>query len=171
MDGVYTIAANFRKYPCVEDSIRDHSAYLLGAKNGSKQRYAGLTDAKDYRTAIQIIKDGGYATDTKYVPKICDIIQRYGLDKYDSAPVDKPDTPVVSPKKYVVQAGAFKYKKNARKRLSQVKALGGEFRKAFLAISDGNYVVQTGVFDAKENAEKMAAVLEKAKIEWMIKER
>ena len=37
-DGSYvTITADFRKYPCVEDSIADHSAYLLGAMNGSKQ--------------------------------------------------------------------------------------------------------------------------------------
>ena len=47
-----TITADFRKYPCIEDSITDHSAYLLGAKNGSKLRYAGLKectqfDAKD----------------------------------------------------------------------------------------------------------------------------
>ena len=29
-DGSYvTITADFRKYPCVEDSIADHSAYLL----------------------------------------------------------------------------------------------------------------------------------------------
>jgi hypothetical protein len=32
---------------------------------------------------VQIIKDGGYATDVKYVDKVCDIIRRYGLDKYD----------------------------------------------------------------------------------------
>ena len=33
-DGTYeTITADFRKYPCIEDSIADHSAYLLGAKN------------------------------------------------------------------------------------------------------------------------------------------
>ena len=29
-------------YPCIEKSIADHSAYLLGAKNGSKLRYEGL---------------------------------------------------------------------------------------------------------------------------------
>jgi flagellum-specific peptidoglycan hydrolase FlgJ len=30
-----TITADFRKYACIEDSIADHSAYLLGAMNGS----------------------------------------------------------------------------------------------------------------------------------------
>ena len=42
-DGSYvTITADFRKYACVEDSIADHAAYLLGAMNGSRKRYEGL---------------------------------------------------------------------------------------------------------------------------------
>ena len=42
-NGAYvTVTADFRKYPSVEKSIADHSAYLLGAKNGSKLRYDGL---------------------------------------------------------------------------------------------------------------------------------
>lgn len=80
----YYKEADFRKYPCIEDSIGDHAAYLLGAKNGDALRYAGLTDCKDYKSAITLIKQGGYATDTKYVSKICNIIERFGLDKYDS---------------------------------------------------------------------------------------
>ena len=80
---LYTITADFRKYPCVEDSIADHSAYLLGAMNGSKKRYAGLQGCTDYKKAVQNIKDGGYATDTKYVSKICSIIERWNLTQYD----------------------------------------------------------------------------------------
>ena len=80
---LYYITADFRKYPCVEDSIADHSAYLLGAMNGSKLRYAGLKGEKDYKRAIQIIKDGGYATDTRYVDKICEIIERWNLKQFE----------------------------------------------------------------------------------------
>ena len=55
-DGSYvTITADFRRYSCVEDSIADHSAYLLGAKNGSKLRYEGLKGCTDYKKAVQII--------------------------------------------------------------------------------------------------------------------
>ena len=83
-DGSYvTITADFRKYPCVEDSIADHSAYLLGAMNGSKQRYADLKGCMDYKKAAQIIKDGGYATSLTYVDKLCDIISRWDLTQYD----------------------------------------------------------------------------------------
>ena len=81
---LYTITADFRKYPCIEDSIADHSAYLLGAKNGSKLRYAGLSGCKDYKKAVQIIKDGGYATSLSYVSNLCSIIERWNLTQYDT---------------------------------------------------------------------------------------
>ena len=87
-DGSYvTITADFRKYPCVEDSIADHSAYLLGAMNGSKQRYSGLKGCADYKKAAQIIKDGGYATSLTYVSKLCEIIERWNLTQYDAKAV------------------------------------------------------------------------------------
>lgn len=87
-----TITADFRKYGCVEDSITDHSAYLLGAKNGSAFRYNGLKGCTDYKKAVQIIKDGGYATSSIYVSNLCSIIERWNLTKYDAtvstAPAD-----------------------------------------------------------------------------------
>ena len=85
-DGSYvTITADFRRYGCVEDSIADHSAYLIGAKNGSNLRYDGLKGCTDYKKAVQIIKDGGYATSLKYVDKLCSIIERWKLTQYDVA--------------------------------------------------------------------------------------
>ena len=88
------ITAEFRAYDSIDESIKDHSDYLLGAMNGSKKRYAGLTDCVKYRDAIQLIKDGGYATDSKYVDKVCAIIEQYGLAKYDPAVnEEEPVTP------------------------------------------------------------------------------
>lgn len=92
-----TITADFRKYDCVEKSIADHSAYLLGAKNGSKLRYDGLKDCTDYKKAVQIIKDGGYATSPTYVENICGIIEKWNLTQFDvketsSAPADSVKT-------------------------------------------------------------------------------
>lgn len=85
-DGSYvTITADFRRYGCVEDSIADHSAYLLGAKKGSELRYDGLKGCTDYKKAAQIIKDGGYATSLTYVEKLCNIIERWNLTHYDVA--------------------------------------------------------------------------------------
>ena len=108
-DGSYvTITADFRKYPCVEDSIADHSAYLLGAMNGSKQRYAGLKGCTDYKKAAQIIKDGGYATSLTYVDKLCDIIQRWDLMQYD-VKVATPATTPVAEEKVTLSATHAKY--------------------------------------------------------------
>lgn len=84
-NGAYvTVTADFRKYPSVEKSIADHSAYLLGAKNGSKLRYDGLKGCTDYKKAVQIIKDGGYATSPDYAEKLCSIIERWNLTQYDA---------------------------------------------------------------------------------------
>ncbi len=88
----YYINADFRKYPCIEKSIADRCAYLLGAVNGSKKRYAGITKCKTYREQITLIKNGGYATDTRYIEKICNIIKKYGLDRQDSTGDTLPDT-------------------------------------------------------------------------------
>lgn len=107
-DGSYEIiTADFRKYLCIEDSIADHSAYLLGAKNGSKLRYDGLKGCTDYKKAIQIIKDGGYATDLSYVQKLCSIIERYNLTQFDA----KQDSMSTKSKK----------SKNTRKKAKRVK--------------------------------------------------
>lgn len=90
-----TITADFRKYPCIEDSISDHSAYLLGAKNGSKLRYDGLKGCTDYKKAAQIIKDGGYATSSTYVSNLCSIIEKWKLTQFDvGASTSAPDNTV-----------------------------------------------------------------------------
>lgn len=84
VDGSYeTITADFRKYSCVEDSIADHSAYLLGAMNGDKKRYEGIAEMTDYKKVAQLIKDGGYATSLTYVEKLCSIIEKWNLTLYD----------------------------------------------------------------------------------------
>ena len=79
----YYIKASFRKYPSVEKSIADHSAYLTNAMNGSSLRYKGLKGTKSYKKQLKIIKSGGYATSQTYVKDLCDVIERYDLDKWD----------------------------------------------------------------------------------------
>lgn len=110
------VTADFRVYNSVEDSIADHSAYLLNSVRGRLPRYQGLAGEKDYKKAIQIIKDGGYATDSKYVSKICNIIERFNLTKYD----------IIDSKRimYYVQAGAFNIKSNAENLVKCLKDAG-----------------------------------------------
>lgn len=79
----YTITDTFRSYSSFAQSVADHSNYLRYAKNGNKLRYKGVVGNKNYRKTIKIIKNGGYATDPQYVSKICSLIKRYNLTKYD----------------------------------------------------------------------------------------
>ena len=88
-----TITADFRKYSCIEKSIADHSAYLLGAENGSALRYAGLKGCTDYKKAFQIIKNGGYATAPDYVEKLCAIVEKWNLTQYDMKANAAPSEP------------------------------------------------------------------------------
>lgn len=117
-----TVTADFRKYPDVETSIADHSAYLLGAMNGKEKRYEGLKGCTDYRKAVQIIKDGGYATSPDYVGKLCSIIEKWGLTEHDAEETSGGGT---ADKKYyrvrkswadaASQKGAFEVLDNAKK--------------------------------------------------------
>ena len=118
-DGSYeTITADFRKYGCVEDSIADHSAYLLGAMNGSKKRYNGIAGMTDYKKVVQIIKDGEYATSLTYVENLCSVIERWNLTQYDvKESASEPEKWYRVRKTWVdakSQKGAYKVLKNAK---------------------------------------------------------
>lgn len=92
----YIITADFRKYPDILDSIKDHSCYLNGALNGNSLRYAGLSGEKNYRKAAELIKAGNYATDISYVDKLCSLIERWNLTKYDQEEHDKSNSSLVN---------------------------------------------------------------------------
>ena len=177
--GVITyIYADFRRYPCIEDSVGDHSAYLLGAKNGSALRYAGLTKCKNYRDAITLIKKGGYATDSNYVGKICNIIERYNLARYDNAtsvtPSQTNEKPPQSDSKpandkvdtqtpqveYRVQYGSYNDINNARRMVSiaQDKNLPATLS------NYGTWVAQAGRFYDQTKAKELARKIAEAKL-------
>lgn len=166
-----TVKADFRKYPCIEDSIKDHSAYLLGAMNGSKKRYEGLLNCKNYLEAITLIKNGGYATDPNYVAKISSIIQRYNLDRYDKEAAPKEETTTQAPK-YIIQCGVFKSKKNAEALVKSLKdagfhaamEIGGRYRVVSARKKDGK------PFSSKSTAVKRCKKLHDANFAAIVKE-
>lgn len=171
----YYVWADFRAYPCIENSIQDHSLYLLGAMNGTKLRYSGILNCKNYREQIQLIKNGGYATDINYVSKICNIIERFNLARYDSevgkstnSQSDKVETPIISGNAptYVVQAGAYSIRKNSEIQLKKVKKLVPD---AFVTFDGTNYRVQAGAFSVKRNAQKRVDLLKKNGIDAIVR--
>lgn len=70
----------FRKYDNVQDSIRNHSMFLLGNRY---QKQCGHLAVTDYKGWAQGIKAAGYATDPQYASKLIDVIEKNHLNDYD----------------------------------------------------------------------------------------
>lgn len=77
-----TVTTAFRAYHSWEESIRDHSDLLLNGTRSNPTRYHGVIGA-DYRTASYEVWRGGYATDPAYPEKLIQLIEQYGLWKFD----------------------------------------------------------------------------------------
>ena len=71
----------FRKYKFVENSYKDHSAFL-----SKRSRYAFLFNynIKDYKKWAKGLRKAGYATDKKYPQKLIKLIKTYKLYEFDS---------------------------------------------------------------------------------------
>ena len=82
--GYGSIQASFRKYSCIEDSIADHSAYLIGARDDYGLRYAGLKGCTNYNTAARIILNGGYCSGGSYVSQLCSLITKWDLTRFNA---------------------------------------------------------------------------------------
>lgn len=87
-----TITALFRAYGSWEESVADHSAFLLAAT-----RYAAVVGERDYKTACKAIKAAGYATAPDYAEKLVALIEKYKLYEYDIAEGKEQSTMSESP--------------------------------------------------------------------------
>lgn len=167
--GTYTtITADFRKYHNCKQSIYDRAAYFKGAMNGKQKRYPNIATIFDAKTQIQAIKNGGYATDSKYVDKLWNIVTRYNLTQYDTGHVEKITSAVTKPttttKKqtwYRVQVEADKFKKNAETTVKDIKTKTGF--DSFINEETGvfKYKVYCGSFKNKAGAQERVKALAK----------
>ena len=71
----------FRCYRNAEESYRDHSQFLISGSRYQSLFKLGTTDYKGWATGL---KAAGYATSPTYATKLIEIIERYGLDRYDT---------------------------------------------------------------------------------------
>ena len=154
------IWAYFRAYHCIEDCITDICAFLSTLP---KYVNAGVMNAKNYKEQITIESKCGYATDSSYISKVCDIITRYELDRYDSqkksyvAP-SQPSTPLTptatsktpyrvatsySDGKYVGQIDAYNVLDNAKKRASEASQSA---KKTYYVYDNTGVVVYTAEY-------------------------
>ena len=72
----------FRKYNNPDESFKDHSVFL-----STKTRYASLfqLEITDYKGWACGLKKCGYATNPKYPELLTNLIEKYALNKYDTA--------------------------------------------------------------------------------------
>ena len=153
------IWAYFRAYHCIEDCITDMCAFLTSLP---KYVNGGIMSAKNYKEQITLESRLGYATDKSYISKVCDIITRYDLDRYDSqkksyvAPSQPsiPSTPTTSKtlyrvatsyssSKYVGQIGAYEVLANATKAASEASQ---KAKKTYYVYDNTGTVVYTAEY-------------------------
>ena len=70
----------FRAYKHPKDSYRDHSKFL---RSGARYAFLFRLKITDYKGWARGLKKAGYATDPQYANRLINIIELYGLDKYD----------------------------------------------------------------------------------------
>lgn len=100
------------------DCIKSLKKWYTRPKYIEPLREAGNDSTKQ----IAAIKNCGYATDSKYVDKIVDIIKRYNLTQYDSL--------------YTIQCGAYLIENNA---IAEVKRLNNSFKTYKFFVDYSNY--------------------------------
>ena len=71
----------FRCYDSAQESFKDHSLFLV---NGARYKSLFKLSVTDYKGWAKGLKAAGYATSPTYADKLIEIIERYGLDRYDS---------------------------------------------------------------------------------------
>ena len=71
----------FRCYRDAAESYRDHSLFLV---KGSRYQSLFKLGPTDYKGWAKGLKAAGYATSPTYADKLIELIERYGLDRYDS---------------------------------------------------------------------------------------
>lgn len=80
------VTAAFRAYRSWEESIADHTNFLLNHKwsaASSKKIYSNLVGIRDYREYCNVLAADGYATSPTYANTLISCIEKYGLTKYD----------------------------------------------------------------------------------------
>ncbi len=70
----------FRCYRNAEQSFRDHSLFLV---NGARYQSLFKLGNTDYKGWAKGLKAAGYATSPTYATKLIELIERYGLERYD----------------------------------------------------------------------------------------
>lgn len=167
-DGVSmtTINACFRAYDSLEGSINDYFDLITKSK-----RYQKAINSLSAYECIKAIKDGGYATDPKYVDKVVTLIKNHNLTQYDD--VESVDSNVNNLTIYTVQKGdtlsqiASKYRTTYQKiaKYNNIENPDLIYIGQKIVIPPSNTVVAQVVYTVKEG-DTLSKIAEKYNLNW-----
>lgn len=87
--GYETVEAPFKVYPSWKAAVTDHGRLMQEGTDWNPDLYLPVRQAEDYKTAAYALQEAGYATDPHYAEKLIEIIESYGLTKYDKLDKNK----------------------------------------------------------------------------------
>lgn len=135
----YTIMANFRTYPTIQDSIEDYANLLTNSPVSRAYRNALKCNAKTYEKACYALQ-GVYATDTDYAQSLISIIRAYDLTRFDTPLEDVVDGTIYDPESEVANVRGYRSLTNedyanlaglSTAQLGKAYVWGGETEKGF----------------------------------------
>lgn len=91
---MYTIKGEFRWYDKPEDSVKDHSTFIISTP-WRKDYYRKAIEAKTPQEEAHALT-GTYATDTKYGEKLIGVMNTYNLWKYGTKATENKESVIVS---------------------------------------------------------------------------
>lgn len=71
-----SIRDNFRVYDTLEDGVKGYFEFI------NTSRYKNLKGVADTKTYLKLIKNDGYATSSRYVENLMNVVKNYDLEKY-----------------------------------------------------------------------------------------
>ncbi len=121
----------FRTYENPSESFRDHSDFLR-----NNQRYASLFEFKttDYKSWAHGLKKAGYATNPVYATRLIEIIENYGLAKYDSGVI-----PLIVNQEIIAEANNNNENSNNTKPVKYYSSNGFELNISEYSVGSNNH--------------------------------
>lgn len=136
------IIASFRAYDSWEDSIYDHSAFLI-----SNKRYQKVIGEKDYKKACLAIQKAGYATDPLYAQKLITLIEQEKLYQYDVGMQKEEDKQLAEAVSKIIRSGV-KLDYNSWKRMDLMKLV--YVPQLLVKLGGVDRLVQQGIISQRE---------------------
>jgi flagellum-specific peptidoglycan hydrolase FlgJ len=111
----YNVYAKFKKYDTWKESLEDLCQLYQNGVSWDRNKYKKVIGQTNYKQTCQAIQQCGYCTDPQYANKLIQIIEKYGLTKYDQQPKPQARYVIVKPGDTLIKLFGARYKEIAAK--------------------------------------------------------